>query len=168
MLAAEERRAFRMADISTGCKHEALDIIQDAMIIFVEKYSGKDEADWKPLFYRVLQSRIVDWHRRRKVRSAVLRFFSQDEAGQDIELEVTASPTDDPEQRIKTGTAIGALETALHALPLKQQQAIMLRAWEGMDTSDTATAMGISQGSVKTHYSRGMDKLKRVLGEHWP
>ncbi len=167
-LAMEERRAFRMVQISTGCKDAALDVIQDAMITFVEKYGRKDAKDWKPLFYRILQSRIVDWHRRRKFRSTVMRFFSHDETEQDIELEVTASPTGNPEQKLKTAAAIGALEAALHALPLKQQQAVMLRVWEEMDTRDTAAAMGISQGSVKTHYSRGLDKLKRILGEHWP
>lgn len=167
-LAAEERRALRMAQISTGSLDEALDIMQDTMIAFVEKYAGKDETDWRPLFYRVLRSRVVDWHRRRKVRSAVMRFFTRDEAGRDIELDTIAAPASDPERESKAGTAVGVLEMALHALPVKQQQAVMFRVWEGMDTRETAIAMGVSQGSVKTHYSRGMEKLRRILGEHWP
>jgi len=167
-LAEHERRAYRMAHISTGCKDEALDVVQDAMIAFVQKYADKDEADWRPLFFRVLRSKIVDLHRRRKVRSAVMRFFTRDEEGKDIELEVTASPAGNPEQLLKAQSALVALEAALQALPVKQQQTVMLRAWEGLDTRDTAIAMGVSQGSVKTHYSRGMAKLKRVLGEYWP
>lgn len=159
----EERRAFRIAQISTGSVDEALDIIQDAMIKFVEKYSHKPESEWKPLFYRIVNSRITDWYRRRKVKAGVLYF-----TGVDASLEPGVSRVPGPERQLHTDSAIERLEFALRMLPLRQQQAVMHRLWDGMDTRDTAIAMGISMGSVKTHYSRALKALQEQLGDHWP
>ena len=48
---------------------DALDLVQDAMLAFVRRYAGELQEEWAPLFHRVLQNRIRDWARRRKVRS---------------------------------------------------------------------------------------------------
>src|SRR3954468_14470387 len=73
-----ERRALRMAELATLNRDEALDLVQDAMFGFVRHYAAKPAADWAPLFYRVLDSRLHDWHRRRQARGRWLAAWLHD------------------------------------------------------------------------------------------
>ena len=167
-LAEVERRAFRTAMVATGDREEALDIVQDAMLKMVTKYQHKPREEWGALFHSILQSRIMDWYRRTKVRAIVRRFFGgQGEDEQDEQAAVPGRASDDPASLVSNEKAVGELENALHALPIRQQQAFVLRIWEGYDVADTAEIMGCSQGSVKTHLSRATQRLREVLGEHW-
>ncbi len=54
---------------------------------------------------------------------------------------------------------------ALDRLPPRQRQVVTLRMFEGFSTAETAAALKISAGSVKTHLHRGMNELKSVFTE---
>ena len=163
-----ERRALRMAEFATANREEALDVVQDAMFAFVRSYAARPAAEWPPLFWRVLDSRINDWHRRQRVRGRWLGWFS---AGSDEEREDLIAAAPDPGEpgplaRMCDDEAGSALETALRELPLRQRQAFLLRLWEGLDVAATATAMRCSEGSVKTHLSRALANLRGALEAH--
>jgi RNA polymerase sigma-70 factor (sigma-E family) len=64
--------------------------------------------------------------------------------------------------------ALGALEhaavvAALHALPTRQREALVLRYYVDLSEADIAEAMGVSRGAVKSHTSRGMAALRTTL-----
>lgn len=56
-----------------------------------------------------------------------------------------------------------ALIDALHALPPQQRVAVVLRHWLGLSVAEAAKEMRISEGTVKSHTSRGLDALRSVL-----
>jgi len=161
-----ERRALRMAEFATGSRDEALDLVQDAMFAFVRNYGSHAGTEWPPLFWRVLDSRLNDWHRRQRVRG---RWWFRPGDASDGDDMLSAAP--DPREpgpfgRMADGEASAALEVALRDLPLRQRQAFLLRLWEGLDVADAATAMRCSEGSVKTHLSRALANLRRALEAH--
>ncbi len=158
-----ETRAFKIALIATGHEDEALELVQESMLQLVQKYADKPEPEWSPLFHRILQSKIRDWYRRQKIRNQWRVFFRNDEAENEL-MESTPAPHDKtgPDQ-LERQRAMEKLEQALHHLPLRQQQAFLLRAWEGFNVTETAQAMGCSEGSVKTHYSRAIHSLRELL-----
>lgn len=167
-LAGVERRAFVQARMATGSADEALDIVQDAMLQLVQHYSGRDENEWAPLFHRILQRRIYDWYRRARVRNRWRHWFIREDDDDPDPLENLPDPAmTDPSNLSATDQTMAALKAAVARLPLRQQQAFLLRTWDGLDVEETARAMGCSAGSVKTHYSRAVHTLRERLKEHW-
>lgn len=162
-----EARAYRIAVMNIRDRDEALDVVQDAMIRLVRRYAARPSAEWRPLFYRILQNRIRDVQRRRIVRSRVLSFFggTASEEEHDPIAEAPAARGDDPLEQVTAGDAMRALERALTELPVRQRQAFTLRNFEGLDVAQTAVAMSCTEGSVKTHYSRAVHRLREMLAE---
>jgi RNA polymerase sigma-70 factor (ECF subfamily) len=166
-LASIERRALRMAELASGSRDVALDLVQEAMLGFVRHYASRQPTEWAPLFYRILDSRLHDWQRRQRVRG---RWMFQLAPGRDDETDEDpiaklADPVEPgPLMHLADLEAGAALEVALRKLPLRQRQAFLLRLWEGLDVAATATAMRCSEGSVKTHLSRALANLRQRLG----
>ena len=165
-----ERRALRFAEIAVRDRDEALDIVQDAMIKLARNYAERPQEEWTPLFYRILQNKIRDWHRRQMVRNRVMVWFGKG-SRTDNDYDPVAQAPDPagrtPDEQIETGQAMQRLEDAVGRLPARQREAFMLRTFEGLDVAGTATAMGCSEGSVKTHYSRAVHTLRDALGDYW-
>jgi RNA polymerase sigma-70 factor (ECF subfamily) len=164
-----EKRALRIAEISVRDRDEALDLVQDAMIGLARNYADHPDDEWTPLFYRILQNRIRDWHRKQVVRNRVMVWFGK--GGTEKDYDPVDSAPDPagrtPDQALQARQALEGLEAAIAALPARQREAFMLRTFEGLDVAGTATAMGCSEGSVKTHYSRAVHSLRETLGEYW-
>lgn len=159
-LISVEKKAFRMAQLATHCEADALDIVQDAMMKLAGKYSHKPEEEWRPLFYSILESRIMDWHRKQQLKKKIF-FWRKEQAPEteDTAME-TQSTQASPESELISEQLGERLLACVAELPVQQQQCFVLRAWEGLSVNETAQAMGINENSVKTHYARAVQKLK--------
>ncbi len=162
-LANVERRAFHMAELSTRNREDALDIVQDAMMQLVKKYANKPAEQWAPLFYRILNNRIMDLHRRNTTQSR-WRVWLSDRNDEDTDpVQQLPSNEKDPLTMSNLQDSVEHVNAAIQQLSSRQRQAFLLRAWEGMDVAETARVMNCSQGSVKTHYSRAVNFLREHL-----
>ena len=165
-LQSVEKKAYRMALLAVSNHSDAIDLIQDSMLKLVVKYEDRPANEWKPLFYKILQNKIRDWHRHQKLKNVLFFWKSADPEEQDDDWPPPQNEGwQEPEKDlVKTQMQSEVLEV-LHALPEKQQQCFLLRSWEGLSVLETAEIMGCSEGSVKTHYFRAVTKLRELLGE---
>lgn len=155
-----EQKAYLMAMALTHNHHDALELVQDSMLKLVQKYRHRDADEWGPLFYRILQNAIRDWFRKQKFRQ-VLTGLMPWQAGS-TETESMAASAED---QLQLDDELKRVIMALNKLPLRQQQTFLMRAWQEYSTRETAFALAISENSVKTHYARATQQLRRILGE---
>ncbi|MET3929219.1 RNA polymerase sigma factor (sigma-70 family) [Lysobacter sp. OAE881] len=160
-LAGIGTRAFRFAELGLRNRDDALDAVQDAMMKMLA-YRERPAAEWTPLFWSILRSRIIDVQRRRTFR---LRWLMPAPEREESAID-WADDAPDPSRAHEGREAYGKLADALATLPARQREAFTLRVLEELDVATTARAMGCSEGAVKTHLSRAREALQRQL-EDW-
>ncbi|WP_312434405.1 RNA polymerase sigma factor [Janthinobacterium sp.] len=168
-----ERRAFKQAAYAVRKDESALDIVQDAMIKLAEKYGDKPAAELPMLFQRILQTTILDYFRREKVRNTWVSLFSgMKPAGDEhedfdiletYESEQGSSAAESSADQVERAQMLDLIDEEVQKLPARQREAFLMRYWQDMDVAETALAMGCSEGSVKTHCSRATHALAESL-----
>ncbi len=169
-LASVERRAYKKTAYLVNDDHAALDIVQDSMLKLAEKYPDKPVAEYPMLFQRILQNTTRDYWRRQKVRNVWTTLLSSftgksDDGESSDPLEILGADSDEnsPSEALTQKQTLSMIEKAIEKLPLRQREAFLLRYWEEMDVAETASIMGCSDGSVKTHCSRAVKALSQEL-----
>ena len=152
-------------------EESALDIVQDAMMKLAESYGDRPADELPMLFQRIIQNTIRDHYRRSKVRSLWTTLLSAFSSGEDedydpletLEVDSDAQMRDSPEGQLQQSQLLDIIEKEIKLLPTRQREAFLMRYWEDMDVAETASAMGCSEGSVKTHCSRATHTLATAL-----
>ncbi len=171
-LRSVERRAFKRTAYMVRDNDSALDIVQDAMIRLAQHYAHRPAEELPLLFQRILSNATMDWFRRQKVRNAVLVNLSDFEGDDPDDSFDLLGAIDGGDGALGALSAADEVEKAqifhliteeVQKLPARQREAFMLRYWEEFDVAETASAMGCSEGSVKTHCSRAVHALAKAL-----
>lgn len=171
-LASIEKKAYVMSVAACQDPDAALDIVQDAMFSMVKNYKDKPSDQWAALFFGVLNNRIADHHRKRgfgRLKQWLGRNKNDSDADNDGDvLDQLDSNVVEPDAFVDSLQINGAVQLALVRLSGKQQQALILRLWQGLSVKETAQAMNVSEGSVKTHLSRAIKEMRTLLVEFTP
>jgi len=171
-LKSVEKRAFKRSVYHVRNVESALDIVQDSMMKLAEHYGHKPVTELPLLFQRILSNCTLDWFRRQKTRNALFSNMGDFEVtGEDGEFDLLetlnvpsqSDQTESAESATQRSQTLREIETEIEKLPARQREAFLMRYWEELNVAETATAMGCSEGSVKTHCSRAVLALSKAL-----
>jgi RNA polymerase sigma-70 factor (sigma-E family) len=145
-VAARQTHLRRIAYALCGDWHKADDLLQTALTkLYVAwpriRHEGGEEAYVRQIMVRAnIDESRRPWRRERAT---------------DV---VPDRPTDPAPVEERS-----ALFDALQALPAQQRRVVVLRHWLGLSVRETADELGIGEGTVKSHSSRGLAALEAVL-----
>ena len=132
---------------------EAADALQDALIsAYRAAGSFRGESAVTTWLHRIVVNACLDRIRRRQVRPTV-----------PLPDEGPGEVADGRDRMAERDTAM-AIEEALGRLPVEQRAAITLVDIEGYSVADTATILGVAEGTVKSRCARGRGRLAILLG----
>lgn len=147
-LFAHYRRLLALAVLVTDDRATAEDLVQEAFA----RLHGRTLADPEhALAY--LRSTILNLSRSRLRRLRTARKHDRPDD------RLLPSAEEDVLLRADQQAVLDAVRT----LPPRQRQALVLRYWADMSEAQIAAAMGLSNGTVKSHTSRGVTALRRIL-----
>lgn len=151
---ARQDHLRRVAYALCGDWHDADDLLQTALTKLYVAWS-RVAKDGSPEAYvrRILVHTNIDAYRLRQRRVQTVSL----ESGAEVPSRERLGRE---EQR--------ALIEAIQSLPEMQRKVVVLRHWLGLDVRETAHELGIAEGTVKSHSSRGLAALQRGLGESIP
>ncbi|MBX6768861.1 MAG: SigE family RNA polymerase sigma factor [Actinomadura rubrobrunea] len=150
LYSANYRSLVRLAAMLVRDAGTAEEVVQDAFVAMHDGWRRLRDPD-KALSY--LRQSVVNRSRSVLRHRAVVEKYA---------------PKGLPDAPSAEAGAIGELERsavieALHRLPARQREALVLRYYADLSEAEIADAMGISRGAVKSHTARGMAALRNFL-----
>ncbi len=158
-----QKRVYNTAYGLTLDYDEAWDVSQEAMVKLV-RYIGSfrgDSSFWTFL-YRVIMNTFYDHKRRQKARAKIGDFtsYENDDDKRPFEIKDVIDIEQDYEQKVLKEKLKGALGLLTDA----QKKVFVLKNTEGLKIREVAAILGMSDGTVKSHLNRAVDKIKKELG----
>jgi len=143
-----ERQLHRLALVSSRTPEDAADALQDAMLSAHRSAPRfRHDASVSSWLYRIVVNACLDRLRRNKSHLTTA-------------LEEDTCHIGDPTPRVDTALVV---ERALMRLPVEQRAAVVAVDMQGFSIAETARALGIPEGTVKSRCSRARAKLAETL-----
>lgn len=151
----EGRSLVRLARLFVDDRDAAEDIVQEAFLRLARHAGRIDAIERAPAYLRSIVLNLARDHNRRGLVS--LRHLAT--SGREVDVD------DDIADRLVRSEEHQRVIDAVRRLPGRQRDCITLRYFEELSIDQTATALGVSVNSVKTHLQRAMSALDRTLGD---
>ena len=151
---AESASVARLAYLLTGDRHLAEDLMQEAFLRVGSRLRHVSPETFGPYVRRTVVNLARSHFRKSAVRK---KYAGTIETESELRRQRMEAGGTDTETR-------DALWNVLQALPDRQREAVVCRFYFDMSEAETADALGISIGSVKSSTSRGLAALRVALG----
>jgi RNA polymerase sigma-70 factor (sigma-E family) len=153
LVEARSTALLRLAYAVVGDHQLAQDLLQEALIrTYLAWPRLRDPGKAEAYTRRTIVTTAISWRRRRS--------FHERPTGR---LPDTTVP--DATEAVTTHASVVA---QLRTLPPRQRAAIVLRYYEDLTEAQTADVMGCSVGTVKSHVSTGLARLRDRMGASFP
>lgn len=158
LMLAHQQAVFRFAYLLLGDADDAEDIAQETFLRAWNHLKRFDPA--RPLRPWLLSiAANLSSNRRRSVGryvSALMRAFRE-------------QPKESPPETVTAqNTEANELWRAVQQLELPDQEVIYLRYFLDLPVSETADALQIAEGTVKSRLSRALEKLRKIIHQDFP
>lgn len=148
-MAARQPSLLRTAFVLTGDRHTAEDLVQTAL---AKLYLSWDKVQRRESLDGYVRRILVNEH-----NSLWRRAWKRQET-------TVPQLPDQPAHEAPAGRDAD-LWAFVHTLPRKQRAVVVLRYYEELSEAETAAALGVSVGTVKSQTSRALASLRSRSGE---
>jgi RNA polymerase sigma factor (sigma-70 family) len=129
---------------------EVEDLVQECLLaIHNQRLSYDTGVPLTSWIHAIARDKLIDWLRRHARREAQHLPYDEDDSTQELFSSADAEAAE----------ASRDLAALLHTLPAQQRDAIVHTKLDGWSVRDTASAMNISEASVKVAVHRGLKAL---------
>jgi RNA polymerase sigma-70 factor (sigma-E family) len=143
------RRLRRTAYLMCGDWHRAEDAAQDALVRVYRRWDKLNRHNGLNTYaHKAVVSAVLDQAKRPWRREHATEYLT-DQPGKDTTVTV--------DERMLVVSALAQL--APH-----QRACVVLRYYADLSIDDTAAVLGVGTGTVKSQSSRGLDRLRELLG----
>jgi len=158
LVCAHQEAVFRFAYLLLGDSDDAEDIAQEAFLRAWNHLSRFDTTrPIRPWLLSITSNLASNWRRSAgRYISALKRAIHNEPVPESIEEKST--------QRMQATH----LHEAIQTLNIADQQIIYLRYFLDLSVTETADALGIAQGTVKSRLSRALEKLQTIIQQDFP
>jgi RNA polymerase sigma-70 factor (sigma-E family) len=145
------RPLVQLAVLLVGERATAEDVVQDSFVAMHARWRGlKDSGKAAAYLRQCVLNRSRSVLRRQRV------------ADRNAQQPLPDMPSAEEWALALLGRS--AVVAALRTLPARQREVVVLRYYADLSGSQIASAMGITQGSVKSHHARALQALRGALG----
>jgi RNA polymerase sigma-70 factor (ECF subfamily) len=152
-------RLFMLLLRLLGDPDEAMDVAQEVMLrawLGITRFQGR--SSYFTWLYRIAVNEANRALDRRSRRPAGVSIGAR-------ELDLPASPAQEPARAAESSELRQALREALMQLPPQLRTAIVLRDAEGLSTEEAAEIAGVSQAAFKSRLHQARLRVRAAIGD---